>query len=276
MLAIIIYIILSLAPRWVLRKKYKVLESEYSWKTPFFKLVGLLLTFFLAFVLVSWVTMTTTRQFIENKNAVHGFEFSSTMKEFGFQDSMKINTVNGKEVESASTIFADILLDDGETAIVVEKNGIVETIIISENDREELLNDMTNKPLRPIMYDSKGGNESEITEESYGFTEALKEFKLLYRNALFFINPSSIDLKEIGGFYLAGTYDFRAFLIGLSSNLLVIGILNILPLPGFAFGNFLISVIENVRKKLFPKRRKRVVQGVSVLIVVLLLVLRMV
>ena len=55
-------------------------------------------------------------------------------------------------------------------------------------------------------------------------------------------------------------------LLSLSS--MFIGILNLLPLPGFSIGNFAISIVENIKKKHFNKKIMHVLRIISVGLIV--------
>lgn len=103
-IAVILYVLMNLVPKWILKEKFEEFENNFSWKIPLLKLTGLFFSICLAFLLTLGITTSTKDKFIENKNAIYGFEFSCTMKEFGFQDSMKIIAINGEETERVSDI----------------------------------------------------------------------------------------------------------------------------------------------------------------------------
>jgi membrane-associated protease RseP (regulator of RpoE activity) len=274
--AIIIYILLNLTPKWILKERYNQLESNFNWTIPFIKLTGLVFCFFLAFLLIFGTTKSTKDTYIENKNAVYGLEFNNTMEVFGFQDSMKIKSINGQGIDRVSDIVKKIILENGETEVVVEKNGIQSIIILSEADKISIMQNPKTTPALPIMYDLNGENEILITTTNYGFSEVLDRFGTLWKQALIIINPNLSVYKSIGGFVsISKINNIRGYLMVFSLNLVIIGILNLLPLPGFSMGNLLISTIETLRKKLYNKKRKRVIGWISIFLVIGILIIRL-
>ena len=111
-LAIIIYVLLNLAPKWMLKEKYIQMENDFNWKIPFIKLTGFDFSFFIAFLLIFGITKSTKDTYIENKNAIYGLEFNNTLEEMGFQDSMKIKSINGEEIEKVSDIVKRIIIEN--------------------------------------------------------------------------------------------------------------------------------------------------------------------
>lgn len=130
-------------------------------------------------------------------------------------------------------------------------------------------------PLVPIKYDSNGKNEIITTTKIYGISEALDRFGTLWKNALVFINPKPSAFEGIGGFQtISKVNSIRGYLMFFSLNLIIIGILNLLPLPGFSIGNFAISVVETLRNKLYSKKRKRIIGGISISLIIVILLIR--
>ena len=275
-IAIIIYVLFNLAPKWILKERYKLLENNFSWKIPFLKLTGFGFSFLFAFLLIFGITKSTKDKFIENKNAIYGFEFNSVMKEFGFQDSMKIKSINGEDIGRVSDIVKKILLENGEIEVAVEKNEIQSKIILSDADKISLIQNHKTNPVVPIMYDSNGENEIIITTKNYGFSDVLDRFGTLWKQAVIFINPNPSAYKGLGGFVaISRINNFRDYLMVFSLNLIILGILNFLPLPGFSMGNFVVSVIETLRKKIYNKKKKRVIGWISIFLVIVILIVRM-
>lgn len=97
-LALTIFIIINLSTKWILKKKFSQLEVNFNWKIPYLKLSGLLIIFLLAFFIIFSVTMTGEKKYVENKNAIYGLKFNKTMNSFGFQNNMKIISINDKVI----------------------------------------------------------------------------------------------------------------------------------------------------------------------------------
>jgi ribosomal protein S13 len=276
-IAIIIYVLFNLAPKWILKEKYKLFEDKFSWKIPFMKLTGFGFSILFAFLLTSGITITTKDKFIENKNAIYGFEFNSLMKELGFQDSMKIKSINGEEIDRVSDIVKKILLENDEIEVVVEKSGIQSKIRLSEADKISIMQNPKTNHIVPIRYDPNGENEIIITTKNYGFSEILNRFGTLWEQAVILINPIPSPYPGLGGFVAISTIkDVRGYLMVLSITLIILVILNLLPLPGFSIGNFAISVIETLRKKQYNKKRKHIIGWISIFLIIVILILRMI
>lgn len=276
-LALIIYILLNLTPKWILKERYNQLENNFNWIIPFIKLTGFVFCFFLAFLLIFGITKSTKDTYIENKNAIYGLEFNNTMEEFGFQDSMKIKSINGQEIERVSDILKRIIIESGDIEVSVEKNGIQDKIVLSDSDKVILMQNHSANPIIPIMVDSNGENVIIQTEKSFEFSDVIDRFSTLWKQAFILINPKPSAYKSIGGFVsISKINNIRGYLMVFSLNLIIIGILNLLPLPGFSIGNFVISTIETLRKKLYNKKKKRIIGCISILMVIGFIIIRLI
>jgi hypothetical protein len=130
-------------------------------------------------------------------------------------------------------------------------------------------------PIVPIMFDSDGKNKIILTTKNYGFSDVIDRFGTLWKQALTLMNPNPLTYNGLGGFVaISKINNFRGFLMIFSLNLMIIGILNMLPLPGFNIGNFIISAIETLRKKLYNKKRKRIIGWISIFLVIVILTVR--
>lgn len=271
-IALVVFVLLDLAPRLIFRKEKEKLNENFSWKNPLFKLSGIALSLLLAFVLTYWVTISTNDRYIENENAIYGFEFSKEMKNLGFQDSMKVISINGERIDRVSEIIKNILLESGSVLVQVERDGIKKEIVISDDDKFSLMNNPKTNLITPIMSDSSNKNEILITEDSYGFYDAINKFGLIWEQAIIFINPNPSENKRKGAFVTLFKMDnIRDYLIYFALNLIIITILNFLPIPGFSVGNFIISVIEKSRNKYYSKKRLRMLKWISIIIVIIAL-----
>lgn len=276
-LAIIIYVLLNLAPKWMLKEKYIQMENDFNWKIPFIKLTGFVFSFFIAFLLIFGITKSTKDTYIENKNAIYGLEFNNTLEEMGFQDSMKIKSINGEEIEKVSDIVKRIIIENGDVEVSVEKNGIHNKIVLRDSDKILLMQNNKDNLIVPIMFDSNGENKIILTTKSFGFSDVIDRFKTLCKQSLILINSNPLAYKGISGFVaISKINNFRVYLMILSLNLIIIGILNMLPFPGFSIGNCLISTIETLRKKLYNKKRKRIIGWISIFLVVGFIILRLI
>ena len=95
-------------------------------------------------------------------------------------------------------------------------------------------------------------------------------FRNLWNQSTKLINPNSPVYKGIGGFIsFSKINSFRGYLMLFSYCLITIGIINILPFPGFSFGNFIISTLETLRKTFFNKKRLSIIKFASILFIII-------
>lgn len=259
-------------PQWILKKKYKALEDNFSWSIPFMKLSGLVFIFGLAFSLTFGIVKSTKDTFVENSNAIYGLKFNQVFQDLGFQDGMRISSINDEKIDRVSDILTDIIIEEDEVKVAVELNGIQQNLIIGMEDKMALIRKLNSNPIVPIMNGSNGGESIKQTTKDFGFSHVIGRFEFLWNEAKFFLSPSLSPYKRMGGFKpLSENTSFSGYLTILSLYLLFVGLLNLLPLPGFGFGNFIISTIETIRKKLFNKKRKRVLGIISIFLVIVYL-----
>lgn len=274
LIALTIYVLFNLAPKWILKEKYKYLEENFSWKIPLMKLTGLVFSIVLAFLLTLGLTKSVNDKFIENKNAIYGLEFNSSMEKLGFQDSMKIKTINGQEINKVSDIIKKILLENDEVEVCVEKNGIQSKIKLNKADKISIIHNSQPAPIVPIMHNSKGENKVKVTTLNYGLSDVLDRFGMLWKQTMILINPNPL-YHELGGFVtISNINKVRSYVVILALNLIVLAVLNLLPLPGFSIGNFAVSVMETLRKKQYEKQRKRLIGWISIFLVVVIITIR--
>jgi membrane-associated protease RseP (regulator of RpoE activity) len=251
------------------------LEDNFSWTIPLTKLSGLVLSFLIAFLLTFGITKSTKDVFIKNSDAVYGSKFDSVLKRFGFRDSMRIKSINGEEIDRVSDILKKILFEDGDAEVSVELNGVQQEIILRKSHKLKLLKNPGSNPIVPIM--TNGKNEIKVTTVDYGFSDVLNTFGTLWDQAMFLINPEPTVHTGLNGFaVISKINNFREYLMVLSLNLIIIGILNLLPLPGFGIGNFIVSGIETLRKKRYNEKRKRAIGWISILLVIAILGISMI
>jgi len=269
LIAISIFILVGLIPKWILKKNYETLYDNFSWKIPLFKLLGLLVGLSLAFILISIVTFSTKKQFIENKNAIYGLEFNTIMENFGFEDGMKIKSINNKAVNKISDIIPTIIMEYNKSSVSIDKDGIESLITLDSKDKGQLLQSVKYDCIKPIMH--KGDKYIKITTVNNDISDVFSRFKALWNNAMKLINPSP---KDVGGFMMFSEQtNVIGYVTYFSYTLILLGILNLIPLPGFNVGNAIISTIEIRRRKYYNKKKKNVVGFISIALVILFFVI---
>ena len=196
-IVIIFYLILNNIPKWILKANYKKLEKSFSWKIPFLKITPLIFSFLFAFLIVSGVTLSTEKKFIENKNAIHGLKFKNYMHRLGFEDNMKITSINNEKIDKVSDILIKILNENDKSIVSVELNGIKENIVLDHSDRTLLIQNFTTDAIIPIKYDSNGENKI----IAYIFTSIFALFSIsslyqLFKIRILKISKNGIIIKK--------------------------------------------------------------------------------
>ncbi|MDE5422638.1 M50 family metallopeptidase [Ancylomarina sp. DW003] len=267
LVVISIYILVGLIPKWILKKDYETLCDNFSWKIPLFKLSGLLVSLSLAFILISIVTFSTKKQFIENKNAIYGLEFNTVMENLGFEDGMKIKSINDKAVNKISDIIPTIILEYDKSSVSIDKDGIESLITLDSKAKGQLLQSVNHDYIKPIMHE--GDKYIKITTVNNDISDVFFRFKTLWNKAMNFINPSP---KDVGGFMVfSAQTNVVGYAIYFSYTLILLGIVNLLPMPGFNIGNAIISTIEIKRRKYYNRKKKRIVGLISIVLVIIFL-----
>ncbi|MBL4560850.1 MAG: hypothetical protein JKX79_07665 [Labilibaculum sp.] len=153
-------------------------------------------------------------------------------------------------------------------------NGKLKNMVLNRNDISAILQSSSHDFIRPIM--SKGDQTKFVnaTFVNQNFSDVVAQFKMLWNKAMVFMNPSPEGIQKVGGFFaVAESTNIYGYGIILSFNLILLGILNLIPLPGFNVGNAIISTIEIRRRKYYNRKKKNVVGSISIALVILFLVI---
>ena len=275
LLAIIIYVQINLLPKWILKGKYRQWEERFSWKIPFLKLSGLLICCFLALLLSIGIKISKQDTFIENHNAIYGFQFNKAMKDVGFEDGMRIISINGNKIEKIDEIVYTIIMEPDEVKVSVEKDGVYDEIVLNNGEKRHLMKGRNLDYIKPILQDENGNNQVKITVRNFGLIDGVRLFTDLWYQAKILINPFYEVSQNAHGFILISEINnIRGLLFVFSFDLIILVILNLLPLPGFSVGNFALSLVETFRKKLFSQKIKRIAAAISIFVVLGILVIR--
>jgi membrane-associated protease RseP (regulator of RpoE activity) len=262
-ISILIHILGNYLPKWILPK--------IKQQNPIVKLSGLLIDFFTAFLILLLISLTSTNTYTDNKNAVCGLEFNDTMQKLGFQNGDKIISINNQPVKDINKIGIDIIMNPNSIIKIRRKNDYKE-ISINDNDITKILQSKGTLIKAKNRLNTEGDKIQEIkqTKEKFSFRNILKIYQKNIRGAYDFINPKK-DYKKLGGIRPVGK-GFREKILFLAFCCTIVGLLNLLPLPGFSLGNFIISAIELKRGKTFNLKKKNIVCLCTVFIVILIVV----
>ena len=264
-------------PSWIKRENFKTLREKLSWKQYFFEMSGVLVNLVLAFLIILSITLTSKEKYLLNDNAVFGIECSDYAKNIGFKDGDKILSINNQKVDRFSDILKSIILANGDTEVLVQRNDKNEKIIVTDADKLTLIKNNSATLFVPkTKPDSLNGvttNQLKYNERKLGFKDALVTFTTTVKMVYSYFSPRQTN--GINGFIaLKGIKNLKGFLYILAINSILIGLINLIPLPGLDFGNTIIAFIENTRKKKFDRQVLRIVRiACSSLIVISFLAL---
>jgi len=109
-----------------------------------------------------------------------------------------------------------------------------------------------------------------LAQEKFSFGKVLENYQNNIKGIYNLINPIK-DYKKISGMRSVSK-GFIGQMSMLSFCSTIIGVLNLLPLPGFSVGNFIISFVESRRGKVFDLKKKNIL-GLSTILIVILVIL---
>lgn len=257
-ISVFIHILGNHLPKWILQKAQQ--------NNPILKLSGLFIDFFIAFLIIFLVQLLSPKgYYIDNKDAIYGYEFSDVMKEIGFEDGDKIVAVDHQPVGKATEITMAIVMD---SIITINRDNRNIDIQIIDEDKMKILESKDIPVKVKLTPNAKGEEIKEIkrTKEKFSFIAVLKGYQINIKGAYNFINPER-DYKKVSGInFSANSLKEKIGLLAFTC--LIVGILNLLPLPGFSLGNFIISIIEKKRGKSFDTRKKNIIGFSTVFLVV--------
>jgi len=278
LIAIVLLILGNFAPKWILKRRYIEFQDSFSWKSSLLKFSGMATCLLLALSLTIGVTLTSKDRFVLNKNAIYGLEFSKELKAIGFENGDRIIFIDENEIDRVSDIIEQILFTKPDVKVEIIRKDIHKTLIINENDIYTIINSRSISHVKAKMQpDSILGNnfkEVEISESRFGILNAFENFNHSWKYVISLIIPQNSSYNDIGGFpAITRATNIQGYLMILTLNLIFIAILNFIPLPGFNFGNFIVSVLENYRKKYYNKRLIKIIKIISIGFVIILILI---
>lgn len=257
------------------KTRLKEIRSQLSWKQVFFELTGSIANFFVAFIIILTIGLTSYERYLLNENAIYGVKCNSLMKEIGFKDGDKIMSVNNEKIDRFSEIIPKIILQTGQTYVNIVRDGKEEKLKIPDSIKTELMKSNSEELLAPkLTPDSSSGVDTKplvYSESHKSFIASIKTFRVAFRMADEIIFPqkhnggyiSITNVKSLKGWF---------FLIAIYS--IFVGLINLLPLPGLDVGNMIIALIEKSRKQKFSRRIMRPIKIVCLIILTALIIIK--
>lgn len=258
-LSILIHLLGNYLPKWFLPKNKQ--------NNPALKLSGLFFDFLIAFLILFIIHLSSPKtSYIRNDDAIYGLEFNKTMQQLGFENGDKVISINNQSIEKISEITNLILLNSNSVVKVKRKNNYTE---IKIND-EEKLKILQSKGIAVKAKQGEKIQEIKQTQEKFSFKKVLKSYQNNIKGAYSFIIPKK-DYKKISGINIT-TNGLKEKISFLAFCCIIVGLLNLIPLPGFSLGNFIISLIEFKRNKPFRGKSKKIAGISTVFIVIIILI----
>jgi membrane-associated protease RseP (regulator of RpoE activity) len=275
LLALLVFILGHQIPVWIFKVKLKDIRTQFSRKQIIYESSGVLICFAMAFILVAINSQTRHEKYLLNKNAIYGVTCESVATELGFKNGDKIISVNNQEIIRFSDILVKIITEPENTAVKIHRGDKDTIISVTKEGKIKIM-----KSKSTLIFTPKFKPDTSIvntqfghlvyTESRVGFFQSVKSYttviKYIFRILLpqregnvsgFYVVPK---VKNIGDF----VYLFPAFLF-------VIGIINLLPIPGLDLGNTIIVFIEKIHKKKYNSRNINLIRIISVAFIVIII-----
>ena len=262
-ISILIHLLGNYLPKWFV--------SKAKHNNPILKLSGLPFDFFIAFLVLFLIHLLSPKVFyIDNRDAIYGLEFNGTMQQLGFKNGDKIISVNDRPVKDIRKINVDILMNSNSEIKIKRGNHFKEIKINDDGVAKILQSEGT--PIKALIKpttEEKNAQEIKQTQEKFSFGKVFKNYQKMIKEAYDLMIPKN-DHKKVGGIG-AVSKNFSSQISLLPFCCIIVGLLNLLPLPGFSVGNFIISLVESRMGKVFNFKLKNIVGLFSVSAVIILI-----
>ena len=277
-LAILIHIFGRLIPTWLLNEKLKGLIEQYNWKVEFFKISGTITSLTLAFVIITFTTLTGHQKYLLNENAIYGINCSPLAKEIGFLDGDKVISINNQRIERFSDILEKIIIEPGLVNVNIRRGAHDTTINVSDKDKLKIIQSKTSSHFLPrVLPDSIFDNKPEpltYTEYKNGLKEVFSTYGNSLRMVYKIFTPKTSKSNDIIGYVaIKRVTNIKGLFFLLAINLIFVGLINMLPIPGLDVGNTIIGLIEVRHKKRFNKRIISIIKITCITLIIILLII---
>lgn len=113
-------------------------RSQAAWKRMFIITGGVLMNFVAAVVIYIMLLFVNGKEYLPVRNAIYGYDFCATAKEYGFQNGDIILTVNGEDVETDKDVINKIIIE-GKCDIRVLRDGDTVRVLLPESFSEKVV-----------------------------------------------------------------------------------------------------------------------------------------
>lgn len=276
-IAYLFHILGHYVPTWITKISLKELRTQFKWKQLLFEMSGVTMNFLLSFIIILVITFSTTEKYLLNENAIYGIEASSIAKEIGFKDGDKIMSVNNQKIIRFSHITREIILGYGEDSVKIMRGKNELAINVTENDKLKFLESNTLNHFTPRLQAETSSNKTKkqlvYNESQKGLKDALKTYSRSLNNILNLFNPSREYYKGVNSFIsIKKTNGIKGIFFLLAISSLFLGVLNLLPIPGFDLGNTLIALIEKLKKKKFNSKKMKIIRITCPVLLIIIMI----
>lgn len=140
-------------------------RAKPAWQRLLIMVGGVLMNVILAALIYIGISFAWGDQYVSNNQIVYGFEFSQSAKEMGFEDGDKIVSIKGNQIDDIAKVASEMILG-GAGDIVVERNGELKTIHISDKGVGSLIDDK--QFISPIIPFIVGGVQDDSPAQAAG------------------------------------------------------------------------------------------------------------
>jgi membrane-associated protease RseP (regulator of RpoE activity) len=261
---------------WIKKTKTATIRSQYNGLRFLFEMGGVLMNFIVAFLVILGTSLLSKEKILLNKDAIYGIQVNKAMQELGFANGDKIVSINGKNVEVFSGILKPMVFDPEPAHVVVQRKDSMVDIHLSYSDKAFLISSMADSR-QPILSPRQGPDSAadgtsrplKYSEKRGSFSDALSAYKNMFKIILPLLTPQTDAYKGIGGFKsISQTTSVKGYLYLFAYSSIVLGLLNLLPIPGLDMGNTLIALVEKISKRRFDAKKLRVVRMVCSALIV--------
>lgn len=259
-IALIIHLLGHKIPLWITRQQMKNVRAKGGWKQIYFEMSGVIFDFIVAFLILTLVGLFTKERFLLNENIVYGLNFNQNSKNLGFENGDKILAVNDKLIIEYDDILEHITASKGEVRIGLKRENYDTVIVFSEKEKLDLIVDGTPPFMPRLNADTVFNSRIDLVlnERQRSLSKSLALFPEAIKNMAGLIAPQ----PGTGYAIPDKVTDLKSFFNLLGWFIIIIGFLNLLPIPRLDLGNALISIIETKRKTKFNPKRMRIVRYV--------------
>jgi membrane-associated protease RseP (regulator of RpoE activity) len=267
-------------PVWLKKQTITALRQRLDTLRFIFEMSGVLMNFILAFLLILGITLTSKEKYLLNKDAIYGIQANETTEQLGFKDGDKVVSINGKNVTLFSDIFTMILVEPNPIQVAVQRQDSMLNIQLPIDFLGQLISSgrSSTTPIfspKTALDSATGRAEPLKWQEKRGtFSEAVHTYVNMFKLVKSIFVPRIDAYRGIGSIKsIDQIKSVKGYLYLFAFSSIVLGLFNLLPIPGMDIGNTLIALIERLRKRKFDEKKLRIVRWVGAGLVVVALVI---